>query len=287
MAYHKDKNISKEIPSFRKLLNIITPGRNQAVVYFEQSIDVTETMKWIEDYNSKAKYKTTFLHLFIHFAGRCLHENPRINRYVSGYKFYQRSDVTVSVSAKKKKKNGGKIVLLKLPIKEDDTLESVSNRFHAMLNDGREKENTSQEKEMNFFAFLPGFVVSLALKAINWLDRRHWLPGFFADPDPLFSSLIVASLGSVGMEAGYHHLYEYGNCPFFAMIGKQHSKPVYVDGQLEERQFINVKYTFDERIEDGLACGYGLDALKKLLEDPTRFDVSQKHTDHNREKVVA
>lgn len=287
MSYHQDKNITKEIPSFRKLLNVITPSRNQAVVYFEQAIDVTETMKWIENYNSTAAHKTTFLHLFMHFAGRCLLENPRLNRYVSGHKFYQRSEVIVSVSAKKKKRNGGKIVLLKVPITKDDTLKSVSDRFHETLNEGRTQENTSQEKEMNLFAFLPGVVLKLALSLINWLDRRHWLPSAFVDPDPLFSSLIIASLGSVGMEAGYHHLYEYGNCPFFAMIGKQHSKPVFRDGKLEERQFINVKYTFDERVEDGLACGYGLDALRKLLEDPALFDVNKTHTDQNREKVVA
>ncbi|MBU0506243.1 MAG: 2-oxo acid dehydrogenase subunit E2 [bacterium] len=287
MPYRHDKNITKEIPSFRKLLNVITPGRNQAVVYFEQAIDVTKTLSWIEKYNAQALHKTTFLHLFVHFAGRCLHENPRINRYVSGYKFYQRSDVTISVSAKKKKQNGSKIVLLKVPIKEDDTLESVSDRFHGMLKEGRTKENTSQEKEMNLFAYLPGFVLKLALSLIQWLDRRHWLPGFFVNPDPMFSSLVVANLGSVGMEAGYHHLYEYGNCPFFAMIGRQYSKPVYIDGQLVERQFINIKYTFDERIEDGLACGYALDALKKLLEDPNLFDANQTYTDHNKEKVVA
>jgi hypothetical protein len=287
MPYHQDKNITKEIPSFRKLLNVITPSRNQAVVYFEQSIDVTKTLKWIEEYNQTAKHKTTFLHLFMHFVGRCLHENPRINRYVSGHKFYQRSDVTVSVSAKKKKRNGGKIVLLKVPIEKDDSLESVSDRFHEMLNDGRSKENTSQEKEMNFFAYLPGFVLNWANRFICWLDRRHWLPSFFVDPDPLFTSIVVASLGSVGMEAGYHHLYEYGNCPFFAMIGKQHSKPVYVNGQIEERQFINIKYTFDERIEDGLACGYGLEVLRKLLEDPAQFDVDQTHTNQDQEKVRA
>lgn len=268
MAYKKDKNITKEIPSFRKILNHITPNRNDAIVYFKQIIDVTELQKWLEEYHQKTGVKLNFLHVYMTYAGLQLHKQYRLNRYVCGNRFYQRDGVTVSVSAKKKKENGGKIVLLKVPIYEDDTVEKTRERFLELLGEGRQKENIYQEKEMNFFTKVPPFVLKLCLKFLKFLDRYHLLPGKFVDPDPLYTSLIVANIGSVGLDASYHHLYDYGNCPFFAMVGKVNDTVLVKDGVQQIRKIIEIKYSFDERVEDGLACAFGLEEVKKALENP-------------------
>lgn len=268
MAYHKDQNITRDIPPFRKILNSLTPSRNAAIIYFTQTLDITKTEEWLADYQSRTGRKINFLHLFVTIGGRELHKNPRLNRYVTGNRFYQRDGVTFSVSAKKKKENGGKIVLLKLPVAADDSLEAVQDRFLKMLGEGRAQEEIYQEKEMRLFSKLPGFVLRTALRCIRLLDRFHMLPGFFVDPDPLFTSIVVANLGSVGLDAAYHHLYEYGNCPFFAVIGKTYENVIVKDGKTEIRKFVDIKYSFDERVEDGLACAFGLEGLRKHIENP-------------------
>lgn len=271
MSYKKDQNITKSIPSFRKMLNLISPNRNSAVVYFEQDFNVEKTQEWIEVQSQKHGVKISMLHVFMTFVGQIMHKHHRLNRYVSGHKFFQRDGVYVSVSAKKKKENGGKIVVLKVPVLKDDSVKDVADRFNDMLNEGRTKENTSQEKEMNFFAMLPGFVLNWFLKLVHFLDRLHWLPKAFVDPDPMFCSIVVANVGSLGIDAGYHHLYEYGNCPFFAMMGKIKEVPAVDHGQVVIQKQMKMKYSFDERIEDGLACAYGLEDLKQWMEDPESF----------------
>lgn len=268
MAYRKDKNITKEIPSFRKILNFLTANRNDAIVYFKQTIDVTELEKWLDEYHAKTGRKLNFLHVYMTYAGLQLHEQHRLNRYVCGNRFYQRDGVTVSVSAKKKKENGGKIVLLKVPVLKDDTVGAVTDRFLDLLGEGREKENIYQEKEMNFFTKLPPFVLKGFLKLAKFLDRYHLLPGKFVDPDPLYTSIVIANIGSVGLEAAYHHLYDYGNCPFFAMIGCTKDQLVIKDGTQQVRRQLEIKYAFDERVEDGLACAFGLEKVKKAIENP-------------------
>jgi pyruvate/2-oxoglutarate dehydrogenase complex dihydrolipoamide acyltransferase (E2) component len=35
---------------------------------------------------------------------------------------------------------------------------------------------------------------------------------------------------------------------------------------------VDIKYTYDERVEDGLACALALAGLKELIEDPRRFE---------------
>ena len=208
------------------------------------------------------------MHVAICAMVRALNERPQLNRYVTGHKIYQRDGVTVSVSVKKALKDGAKIVLLKIPTDKNDTPQSIRDKLHPDLSASRSGKDLHQEKEVGLFLKLPAFILRWALKLLNFLDRHHWLPGFFVDPDPLYTSLVVANLGSVGLDAAYHHLYEYGNCPFFGIIGKIENRILLIDGKPTEVPHVDIKYSFDERIEDGLACALSLEMAKKWMEDP-------------------
>jgi hypothetical protein len=74
----------------------------------------------------------------------------------------------------------------------------------------------------------------------------------------------VASLGSVGLDAGYHHLWEHGTCPVFCVIGRIHEGP---DG----RRRTVLKWSYDERTEDGLYCAAGLERIRELIESPEKL----------------
>ncbi len=80
----------------------------------------------------------------------------------------------------------------------------------------------------------------------------------------MHASLFVANLGSVGLEAGYHHLWEYGNIPLFCVIGRVRPGP---DG----RRVATLKWSFDERVEDGLYCARSLDRIQDLLSHPEKL----------------
>ena len=68
--------------------------------------------------------------------------------------------------------------------------------------------------------------------------------------------ILVANLGSIKIDAAYHHLYEHGNCPLFVTLGRV------------ENERLTIKYSYDERIEDGLYAAKSLQLLKARIEDP-------------------
>ncbi len=267
MAYRKDRNITKDVPNYRRILAHLTPDRDHAAIYFEQELDLSRTLAWIEAERERTGKKISLLHVFMAATGRILNTRPQLNRYCSGYRIYQRDGVTITISVKKSLEDGAKIVMLKVPITEADTPESVHDKVVAKVSKGRSGE-THDEKETALFLKLPGLILAPLVKVVLWLDRWHLLPGFFADPDPMFTSLVCANLGSVNLESGYHHLYEYGNSPFFAVIGAIRDEAVAVDGEPAVRPIVRIKYTFDERIDDALACALSLAAQKKMIEDP-------------------
>jgi hypothetical protein len=84
------------------------------------------------------------------------------------------------------------------------------------------------------------------------------------DPDPMFTSIFVANLGSVGLAAGYHHVWEYGTCSMFATMGNMYERH---DGV----RCVDVCYTYDERIEDGLHVAISLAQIKERVENPEKL----------------
>jgi pyruvate/2-oxoglutarate dehydrogenase complex dihydrolipoamide acyltransferase (E2) component len=93
-----------------------------------------------------------------------------------------------------------------------------------------------------------------------------------SDTDPMYTSAFVANLGSIKIDAAYHHLYEHGNCPLFVTIGQVTSEPAVVAGALVARP--TLRYTFDERVEDGLYAARSLKRFAERVEDPASWIAS-------------
>jgi hypothetical protein len=100
------------------------------------------------------------------------------------------------------------------------------------------------------------------------LDYFNLLPATFIDNDPLYTSAFVANLGSLDMGAGFHHLYEWGTCSAFLMAGRIEERPVVVDGRVVARKTLHARWTYDERVDDGLNARFALESFSRVIENP-------------------
>jgi hypothetical protein len=107
-----------------------------------------------------------------------------------------------------------------------------------------------------------------AVKVFKLLDYFNLLPASFIKNDGFYTSLFAANLGSLGMRAGDHHLYEWGTCPLFMMIGHMEDRVFVEDGQVVIKKVIPLRFTYDERIDDGLNAGHGIRGVVNALENP-------------------
>jgi len=104
---------------------------------------------------------------------------------------------------------------------------------------------------------------------MRWLDAHNVLPHSFIANDPLYTSMFVANLGSIEMGAAFHHLYEWGNCPLFLVVGKVEDRLVRGDDDKPTWQkVLPLRFTFDERVEDGLTARAGLRVVEDVLTHP-------------------
>jgi 2-oxoacid dehydrogenases acyltransferase (catalytic domain) len=75
----------------------------------------------------------------------------------------------------------------------------------------------------------------------------------------------------IGLDGAYHHLYEYGTVSLFAALGVVRKDVMVVDGKPEVREVVRLRYSFDERINDGFYCATSLGIVQEFVEAPERF----------------
>ncbi|MFO0599656.1 MAG: 2-oxo acid dehydrogenase subunit E2 [Myxococcaceae bacterium] len=270
LTQRSDGTLVQNLSATRAIMPLLMQTRTESAVYFEQELDVTDTMRFIDAWNDQHPgQRITLFHVFMWAVACGLHERPRMNRFISGGRIYQRKGVFLSFAAKKKKLDDqAALVTIKREMPIGASLELVASLINGDIKTGRDEKPRAEDRELELTTRLPQFMVRLGLWAMRVADRWNFLPKSVIAHDPCYASMFVANLGSVGLDSAYHHLYEWGNCPFFAALGRVKE----VQTSRGTRLVASVKYTFDERIDDGLSCAFALDLVKQRVEAPEKYD---------------
>lgn len=253
---------------FRRMLFFLMPTRNESYVLFEDYVLADPLL----DYMAKAKEKglhVDITHLLVAAVAVGLDEQPKMNRFVSGRRLYERKHRKITFSALRKRKDKkAKIAAIHTTVGDDWDFSDLLSSVNKKIGVERSDEVTYTDKELNLFLALPRPILNIGIRFFRWLDYHNMLPASFIHNDPMFCSVFIANLGSIGMQPGYHHLFEWGNCPLFVMAGKIEERPVVEDGQVVARRMLHLRFTYEERIDDGLNANAGIVAVRKALENP-------------------
>jgi hypothetical protein len=264
-----DGTIARDVPAYRRIMPFIMRGKNESIAYFEQEIDVERAQAFIETWNARSPQKISFFHLYTWAAVQTMAARPRLNRFVAGSRVYDRKGIWVSYSAKKKMDDDSPVVVRKCRIEPGLPFSELVEQLRSDVDEGRSAKRSHVDKELSLVLMLPAFLLRMLIVLQMWLDSWNLLPHALIESDPLYASLFIANLGSLKMDALNHHLYEYGNIPIFACVGRRRRAVIANDkGELSTPLVCTVKYSYDERVEDGLYCAAALDHLRRLLEDP-------------------
>lgn len=261
-----DAKLVREAPNLRRFLPIISPRRGDALVYLSTQIDVEASLRFLRERNSglPRDRRMTLFHLILRAMATVLHSRPGLNRFAAGGRLWERDEVWITFSAKRRLTDGSPLLTVKRKFPEAESSEEMVQGVTEALETRRQGGNLLSDREIALALRLPRFVGRGAVRFLQAANSLGLLPRSFIDDDPLFTSLFVANLGSVGLDAAYHHLWEYGTCSIFAVIGRVHRNG---DG----KRCVEIKYTFDERIEDGLYAAVSLRKVRQGLEHPERL----------------
>ncbi len=237
-------------------------------MYFDVEIDLTETETFIDAFNRAHSTRITVFHVITWATVRTIATHPKLNRFTAGGRLWQRKGIWISYSAKKRLDNEAPVVLVKKRFNPDHSLIEMLEEMAPQLAEHRSEKRSYVDKELDTLLALPPTGLSLLMRVARMADSLGLLPSAFIERDPLFASFFIANLGSVGLDAAYHHLYEYGTIPVFCVIGQTQESPRVVDGKVLPRKTVTLRFSYDERVEDGLYAATALQTLRSIVESP-------------------
>ena len=268
----KDGRRLRTIPPMSRLMPFIMPRRSDACNMFADSFDVTEADKYCRQKIREGYTNFNFMHLLIAAYVRAVSQYPAINRYVSGQRIYARKEISVVMTIKKSMKIEAVDTCIRVKFAPDDTAEEIYEKFNKVIEENQAVEDSKSgfDKIMDFFTKFP----RLILRGVVGLVKLFDYYGVALLPDlPFYGSMIITSMGSLGIPTIYHHIYDFGNLPVFLAFGKKYYKLIMdKEGNIVKRRHIDLKVVTDERICDGFYYASAFKYIKKLIEHPAMLD---------------
>jgi len=266
----------KDITGLQKAMIHLFPKRTDCEVFLDDSLDVTELVKYIDQKNAgHPEYKTTVFHCIVFAVAKMIYERPAMNRFISGYRMYEKNDITLGFVAKRRFADFAEEALVMLNAKPEDTLDKISKSIVGDISEMRKNETgvDGMDGDLNALAKLPRCLLIPIFWALRILDFWGKNPKSVMDGNTNFASVFLSNLGSIKCPSVYHHLNNYGSNSFLLTIGTLHQEEVLAeDGHKEIRTLLPFTAILDERIADGFYFARSLKLVKHIMLHPEMLD---------------
>ena len=258
------------------IMPTLMPNRADNEAFVSTEIDLRPIEAYLAKKNEGlTEDKYTMFHLVSCAIGKAFILRPRMNRFVVKGKIYQRDDVTVAFTVKKKFEDKSEEGLAFLTYDEDETVDTYHAKIMKTIHGAKrmDKKDASTDA-MDIVCKLPHWLVVAVVKFVRWLDSHGKAPKGMIATDPNHASIFLSNLGSIGLECGYHHLVNWGTNSFFTVVGKKHMiKTVDKQGIEDVYEALPLGITLDERIADGYYYSGTMALVKELLAHPELLEL--------------
>lgn len=255
----------------------IMPDRVGASNQFRSSLEITKIDKYIRQKKLSDMPGMGITEVLLAAIVRTIAAYPAMNRFISGQKIYSRGDdIQFCMVIKKEMATDGSETIIKLHLNPADTLQDIYEKFRAAV----EEVHKSDELDSDFdglaalIGAIPGVLLKFAIWLLKTLDYFGLLPKKLLELSPFHGSIFFTSMGSLGIPAIYHHLYDFGNLPVFCAFGcKRRERELGEEGEVLHKKYIDFTFVTDERIVDGFYYATGIKYFQRLLLHPEQLEI--------------
>jgi len=250
--------------------------RCDSLVFFTLQLDMEPLLSYIAR-EKEAGREIKFFEFFCAALVKLLREREHINRFVKGRRLYQREAVEISTVAKREMTDQGAETNLILRFDKKATYDDIVGELRREIRTAKTGAPPKDDKIFAIFLKLPRGLLMAVVRIFELMDWNRGPPRFIEEIDPMRASAFIANLGSVGVDAPYHHLYEWGTCSLFITIGRIRKMPVVLeDDTLGVRTMVECGIVMDERVADGFYFARSLDLFKSYFAEPEKMIESMR-----------
>ena len=254
-------------PLFRVIPHVMKE-RSDAHVYFSQEIPI----KTLDEYIAKKEQegiKISYMNIIYAALVRMLAEKPALNRFIMDGRTYARHGIHISLAIKKGMTEDAEETTIKLPFTGSENIFEVKEILDKTILQNKDKDaQNDTDKLVKFLSLIPDWLYKLIVNILMYLDKHGMMPKFIIKLSPFHTSAFLTNVGSLGIDAIYHHLYNFGTTGVFLAMGKKKKSYIYEDDDIVQEKSISLAWVADERICDGFYYANALKSFYRYLKKP-------------------
>jgi len=271
----KDGRKIRSLAPMNYLSPYLMPTRTGSANMIDDSLDMENVERYIKEKQAAGLKGFGMLHIFVAAYVRTVSQRPGINRFISRQKIFARNNIEIIMTIKKEMSLNAEETVIKVYPEATATAEEVFHLLNATINEnkGTDGDESDFDGVARIVNYIPGLLLKFTVWCLKTLDYFGLMPKALLKVSPFHGSLVITSMGSLGIPPVYHHLYDFGNAPLFISFGaKRRENALQEDGSVKKKAFVDYRIVTDERICDGHYYASALKYMKKLLKNPYLLD---------------
>lgn len=277
----KDGRLLRSIEPIAIFSLYIMNTRNDANNSISDSVELSAIDKYVHKKRQQGFEGFNAMYVIAAAYVRVISQKPGINRFINGHRIYARNNIEMSMMVKKKVLLNEPETMFKFFFKPEYTINDVYNDMHAKIYAYQNEPDSDVSDDLDNFLKgiirFPRWILRLVMRLLYKLDYHGLIPQSLLALSPFHGSMVLSSMGSLGVPSVFHHLYNFGNVPMFITFStSRHENEVKADGSIQKKHFLDLNFTMDDRICDGQYYSTALHEFKKYLKNPELLEVPPK-----------
>ena len=270
----RDGRRLRTLSAISALMPYMMKTKNDANNFFKDTVEINEAEKFLRSKRTNGYPGMGFLHIFIAAYIRVTAQYPAFNRFVSGQRIYARNNIECVMALKRDMTAASEETTVKLSFEPTDSINEVYHKLNAEISKVKSEGDVTEADDAAIMLMkLPRLVRKFLVFVLEILDYFDLVPKSLISASPFHGSLVITDLGSIGLPAVYHHLYNFGNIPLFIAFGtKRKALEPGKDGATVERRYLDYTLVLDERICDGFYFSQIYRLFNSILKKPAILD---------------
>ena len=274
----KDGRLLRSIEPIAIFSLYIMNTRNDANNSVSDSVDLSAIEKYVHKKRQEGFEGLNAMYVLAAAYVRVVSQKPGINRFINGHRIYARNNVEVSMMVKKSLSLNSPETMFKFFFKPEYTINDVYKDMHEKVTAYQSTPDSDENDDLagflNAITKLPRFLLRFVMKLLYWLDYHGLIPQSLLELSPFHGSMVLSSMGSLGVPSVFHHLYNFGNVPMFITFStNRHENELNTDGSVQKKHYLDFNITMDDRICDGHYYSAALHDFRKYLKNPELLEV--------------
>ncbi|WP_342376742.1 2-oxo acid dehydrogenase subunit E2 [Myxococcus stipitatus] len=255
---------------FRKLALGAWRSPRDPSAYASLDVRMEKALEFLEGWKARTGQRLTVTHLVAKAAADALRRYPEANVLLRWGAPSQRADVGVCVLVVQPEESGRvDLTTATVPHADGLSLAAFGRELERRVGRVRSRADAEIERGKRRSYRIPGMLMGWALRLLSfvWFTLNVDLRWVGMPRDP-FGSVVVTSLGSLGLERGYVATVPYTRVPLVLAPGSVRTVPVVEAGALVPGKLMTLTCTWDARALDVEVISRVLRHVAAALESP-------------------